>query len=694
MRLLRAYCVLACAAGARLLADNNPAPSQSPYSVYPPYEGAGINQPFPDSIYGADHGGSSIALGYPYLSPFGYVDHSHGVITYTVAPFSPRDSEGVYGMDVWLEQQNSSGNWNVSAANGGVSDQGIIYQPVNTPNPGPSPGYTFTWTYRNTPLPPNTNFRVFAYVYLYNQGGGSQGNFYVASAVGPVNTGAANDAPRISWTASSGVINPMLALAYQAYTISADAQDDNGNLATVCINKNGQPFAYAGGGNGYSGNSQNPSSDPPGVVTYTAWATDSLGASSPTITWTVNNVGRFSQTAVSSSNSTLQFGSQSFTPGYYGGSGSGAWQFCIAGYTNWTVAADANSGTELAPSNVWSTSWPPPAPGTYYFWVAKDGDGTYYPSAPAGLYTLTVTPPPPPPTATISATPATGASPLTTTISWTTANASSVVVSGTGVSSTSLSGASAVSLATPGTYIYTLVASGPGGQVSQSATATVTIPQYTVYTFAVGNGSVTPGGVYPENISVLVTATPGSGAWFTGWTGSLSGTNNPLTATVTGNLTLYANFSPLQAQTIVFSPPATIMFPASPITLAATASSGLPVTFTIVSGPATLTGNQLTITGAGPIDIQATQAGNGQWLAAAPVSEIITANAPPPVLRIRFNPAGADARVTRAGASMISTDPAGLQTSPWPSFANPQAVVPGVGSFSLPSVPGAPILHH
>jgi len=694
MRLHRAASLFACAAAARLLADNNPAPTQSPYSVDPPFQGAGINQPFPDSIYGADHGASSLALGYPYLSPFGYTDHSHGVITYQSAPFTPRNSEGIYGMDVWLEQQDSSGNWNVAALNGGVADQGIVYQPINTPNPGPSPGYTLTWTYRTTPLPPATNFRVFVYVYLYNQGGGSQGNFYVASAIGPVNPGAANDAPRISWTASSGVINPTQSLAGQAYTISADAQDDNGNLTAVSINKNGQPFAYAGGGNGYSGNSQNPSSDPPGSDTFTAWATDALGAVSPTITWTVDHVAKFNQAPVSSADATLAFGSP-FTPGYVGGSGTGGWQFCVAGYTNWTVAGDANVGTEISPGNTWSPAWAPPAPGTYYFWVARDGDGTYNPSGAAGLYTLTVNAPPPPPTAAIAATPATGPAPLTTTVSWTTANASTAGVSGTGISSAGLSGALAVTLGLPGTYIYALTAGGPGGQTSASVAVTATTPQYTVSTFAVGNGSVTPGGSYPANTSLSLTASPGAGAWFTGWTGSLSSPANPLAVTVNANLTLEANFAALQGQSIVFSPPAIVVLPTAPLVLAATASSGLPVSFTLVSGPATLTGNQLTVTGAGTIVVQAAQAGNGEWLAAAPVSEVITSHAPPAILRIRFNAAGADARAGSAtGASMIWTDPAGLPASPWPSFSNPQATIPGTGSFPLPAPPPATVSPH
>lgn len=346
-----------------------------------------VNDPFPDANYGADHGGSSLSIVYPYVSPFGYTDHSRGYFLYSVAPFYPRGSEGVFGMDVWLEQQDSSGNWNAVAGQ---------YQPVNTPNPGPSPSYAFTWNY--APFPPYTNFRVFIYVYIYNQGGGSQGDFPIYSTTAVVNTGAANDAPRIAWSSSYGSTNPTQVQSGQTYTISADGQDDNGNLVAVSINKNGQPFAYAGGGNGYSGNSQNPTSDAVGTETFTAWATDSFGAQSPTITWTVTVVGKSNQAAVASSNASFPFYSQNFTPSYSGGSGSGAWQFCIAGYTNWDGGASAYSGTNLgpspgnSPSANWVPAWSPPAPGSYQFWVAKDGDANYNPSNIAGAYTLTVTP--------------------------------------------------------------------------------------------------------------------------------------------------------------------------------------------------------------------------------------------------------------------------------------------------------------
>jgi len=57
----------------------------------------------------------------------------------------------------------------------------------------------------------------------------------------------------------------------------------------------------------------------------------------------------------------------------------------------------------------------------------------------------------------------------------------------------------------------------------------------------------------------------------------------------------------------------TVTYGASPITLSATASSGLPVTFWLQGGPASLKCNVLTITGTGAVTIVATQAGNANW---------------------------------------------------------------------------------
>ena len=57
--------------------------------------------------------------------------------------------------------------------------------------------------------------------------------------------------------------------------------------------------------------------------------------------------------------------------------------------------------------------------------------------------------------------------------------------------------------------------------------------------------------------------------------------------------------------------------------LAATASSGLPVTFSVVSGSGTISGNILTITGVGTVVVAADQAGNADYAAAKEVTHNI-----------------------------------------------------------------------
>ncbi|MEI9977126.1 MAG: hypothetical protein WDO73_36790 [Ignavibacteriota bacterium] len=82
------------------------------------------------------------------------------------------------------------------------------------------------------------------------------------------------------------------------------------------------------------------------------------------------------------------------------------------------------------------------------------------------------------------------------------------------------------------------------------------------------------------------------------------------------------------SQSITFTglPSTAIYGAAGPYTLSATASSGLPVSYA-VTGPATLAGATLTITGAGTVTVTASQAGNANYTAATPVSLTITVSA-------------------------------------------------------------------
>ena len=83
------------------------------------------------------------------------------------------------------------------------------------------------------------------------------------------------------------------------------------------------------------------------------------------------------------------------------------------------------------------------------------------------------------------------------------------------------------------------------------------------------------------------------------------------------------------SQTISFGPLAGQTYGVAPITLSATDTSDLPVSFTVLSGPATLSGNVLTVNGAGNVVVEASQPGNATYSAAAPVDESFTVNPAP-----------------------------------------------------------------
>ncbi|QMU29533.1 FlgD immunoglobulin-like domain containing protein [Adhaeribacter radiodurans] len=66
-------------------------------------------------------------------------------------------------------------------------------------------------------------------------------------------------------------------------------------------------------------------------------------------------------------------------------------------------------------------------------------------------------------------------------------------------------------------------------------------------------------------------------------------------------------------QSIQFKPIIYKTFGDAPFTLSATASSGLPVSFTVESGPATIKETTLSLTGIGQVTVKATQAGNTHY---------------------------------------------------------------------------------
>ncbi len=85
------------------------------------------------------------------------------------------------------------------------------------------------------------------------------------------------------------------------------------------------------------------------------------------------------------------------------------------------------------------------------------------------------------------------------------------------------------------------------------------------------------------------------------------------------------------SQTISFPNPGTVHRDANSIALSAVTSSGLPVSFSVLSGPATVSGATLTFTGTGNVTVRAAQSGDGTYAAAPSVDRLFLINANPTI---------------------------------------------------------------
>ncbi len=140
--------------------------------------------------------------------------------------------------------------------------------------------------------------------------------------------------------------------------------------------------------------------------------------------------------------------------------------------------------------------------------------------------------------------------------------------------------------------------------------------------------------------------------------------------------------SSLQSQTINFPALTNVVLGSGAVTLTATASSGLPVSFSLVSGPATLVGNMLTPTGAGTVVIKASQAGNAQYSAAPDVTQqfaiasvqVAQCSATGTILREQWN------NITGADVAQIPVNSTPSSTSQLTSFEGPKDIADNYGS--------------
>jgi uncharacterized repeat protein (TIGR02543 family) len=168
---------------------------------------------------------------------------------------------------------------------------------------------------------------------------------------------------------------------------------------------------------------------------------------------------------------------------------------------------------------------------------------------------------------------------------------------------------------------------------NKSVTATFVRQTYALTTSVSGSGSLTAGGSYnapdPSVTAVTIIATPTASTRYTGFTGSTSGTiataNSDGTASLyvpmTMDRSIVANFAPKLTQTISFAAIGAHSVSEGSVLLTASASSGLPVTFSVISGPGTVSGSRLTFTGIGTIVVQASQSGSITYFAAPSVQQ-------------------------------------------------------------------------
>jgi hypothetical protein len=133
---------------------------------------------------------------------------------------------------------------------------------------------------------------------------------------------------------------------------------------------------------------------------------------------------------------------------------------------------------------------------------------------------------------------------------------------------------------------------------------------------------------FSDGATVLTSSVLNGSGQATFTTTSLSVGSHSITASYPGDSNSLASTSTVLTQVvnkadqfIIFGPLAGKTYGDADFSVSATASSSLPVTFGIVSGPATIAGSTVHITGAGTVTVRASQAGNGNYNAAPDVDQ-------------------------------------------------------------------------
>jgi uncharacterized delta-60 repeat protein len=194
-----------------------------------------------------------------------------------------------------------------------------------------------------------------------------------------------------------------------------------------------------------------------------------------------------------------------------------------------------------------------------------------------------------------------------------------------------------------------------------------------------------------SGLPVTVSVTDGP-ATITGNTVTITGAGEvTLTASQAGDdtfaaTTLERTFTVAKGQqTISFNAPSDRSAASAPFNLNASASSGLPVSFTLIDGPATLDGNTLTLTGElGTVVVEASQDGNDNWEPAAPVERSFnTLDVPPVTLSqvLSFPKLPAKRFLSESPVSLFASASSGLEVE-FQVLSGPATVLGNVLTFT------------
>lgn len=254
---------------------------------------------------------------------------------------------------------------------------------------------------------------------------------------------------------------------------------------------------------------------------------------------------------------------------------------------------------------------------------------------------------------------------------------------------------------------------GSGGTFTASLAGNGTAPTVSVAPSSVNFGNVTYGGQSSEQMVTLsntsagvltgISYSTGSGVFVVDGGASTCGTTlaaysscaiavyfKPATAiSYNGTLTIHDSASggqqtvglsgtgQLAPQTITFTPLSSpVTFGVGPLPLSATSTSGLTVTFNVLSGPGSISGNSLVVTGAGSIMVAANQGGDSNYAPAPQVTQTVVASPATPVVTTWPTASG----ITAGQALSASTLTGGVASVPGTFTWTDGSILPGTGT--------------